>query len=422
MNIGIIGNGGREHSICFKVKQSPLVKRIFCIPGNGGTSEISENIDINIDNFDKLYEVVLEKKIKLLIVGPEQPLVNGITDYFEKRNIMIFGPSKGASQLEGSKVFMKNFCQKYDIPTAKYLEIKSIEQAKKNLDNFNLPIVVKSDGLAAGKGVTICNDRITALKAIEEILNGKFKSSSKVILEEFLEGEEASYFVITDGKFGLQIGTAQDHKRIGENDTGPNTGGMGAYSPSFLISEDIEKKILEKIIEPTLVGMKDIGFPYRGILYAGLMIKNNEPKLIEYNIRFGDPECQILMMRLKSDLVEVIISSLNGTLKDKKIHWKNEHGITIVAASKGYPDKYEKFKEIKNINNFTNNDYRQIFHAGTIKKDGGKVYSAGGRVLNSTVISESLKKARAEALGILDNLDWENKYYRRDIGYKVIDK
>ena len=422
MNIGIIGNGGREHSICFKVKQSPLVEKIFCLPGNGGTSDISENIDINLNDFDKIYKIVLEKKIDLLIVGPEQPLVNGIVDYFEKKKIMIFGPSKKASQLEGSKIFMKKFCRKYNIPTAKYLEINNLQQAENGLKNFNTPIVVKSDGLAAGKGVSIFDDKSLALKEIKDILNGKFTSSKKLILEEFLEGEEASYFVVTDGNNHLQIGTAQDHKRVGENDTGPNTGGMGAYSPSFLISDQIENKIINKIIKPTLNGMKDLGCPYKGILYAGLMIKNSEPKLIEYNIRFGDPECQILMMRLKNDLIELIISTLNGTLKDKKVSWKNEHGITVVGVSKGYPDKYEKFKELKNISTFTNNENKQLFHAGTLKKKDGKIYSAGGRVINSTVISDSLKQARDQALETLDNLDWENKYYRRDIGFKVIDK
>ena len=309
MNIGIIGSGGREHSICFKLKQSSLVNRIYCIPGNAGTSEISENLNININDFEKIYREIKNKDIKLLIVGPEVPLVNGIVDFFQKKNIKVFGPNRNASRLEGSKLFMKKICKDFNIPTAKYEEITSANQAKKIINNFKFPIVVKSDGLAAGKGVTICKNKKEAIKDILEILNGKFKSSKKVIIEEFLKGEEASYFIISDGKNYLPIGTAQDHKRIGENDTGLNTGGMGAYSPSKIISKDIEKKILKKIIAPTIKAMKSIGSPYKGILYAGLMIDKSEPKLIEYNIRLGDPECQVLMMRLKNDLLDLILST-----------------------------------------------------------------------------------------------------------------
>jgi phosphoribosylamine--glycine ligase len=317
---------------------------------------------------------------------------------------------------------MKKICKDFNIPSAKYKEITNINNVEKFIEKFNLPIVVKSDGLAAGKGVTICNSKEQAIKDIKDILNGKFKLSKKVVIEEFLEGEEASYFIITDGENYIPIGTAQDHKRIGENDTGPNTGGMGAYSPSFLITAEVEKKIKQKIIEPTLKGMKEIGCPYKGILYAGLMIKNSEPKLIEYNIRFGDPECQILMMRLENDLIDLITATFNKTLLNKKISWTKEPGITIVAASKGYPGNFEKLKEIKNIHMIKSNNKQQLFHAGTIKKNDGKIYSHGGRVLNSTVVDSNLETARNKALEILDNLDWSNKYYRRDIGYQVIDK
>jgi phosphoribosylamine--glycine ligase len=357
-----------------------------------------------------------------LIVGPEIPLVNGITDFFEEKKIKVFGPSKKASMLEGSKAFMKKICKDFNIPSAKYKEITNINDAEKFIEEFNLPIVVKSDGLAAGKGVTICDSKEKAIKDIKDILNGKFKLSKKAVIEEFLQGEEASYFIITDGENYIPIGTAQDHKRIGENDTGPNTGGMGAYSPSYLITAEVEEKIKQKIIEPTLKGMKEIGCPYKGILYAGLMINNSEPKLIEYNVRFGDPECQILMMRLENDLIDLITSTFNKTLLNKKVSWTKEPGITIVAASKGYPGNFEKLKEIKNIHMIKSNNKKQLFHAGTIKKNDGKIYSHGGRVLNSTVVDSSLEKARNKALEILDNLDWSNKYYRRDIGYQVIDK
>ena len=422
MNIGIIGSGGREHSICFKLKQSNKINNLYCLPGNAGTSEISQNIDVDINDFKKLYEIIKNKKIDILIVGPEIPLVNGITDFFEEKKIKVFGPSKKASMLEGSKAFMKKICKDFNIPSAKYKEITNINDAEKFIEEFNLPIVVKSDGLAAGKGVTICDSKEKAIKDIKDILNGKFKLSKKVVIEEFLEGEEASYFIITDGENYIPIGTAQDHKRIGENDTGPNTGGMGAYSPSFLITAEVEEKIKQKIIEPTLKGMKEIGCPYKGILYAGLMIENSEPKLIEYNIRFGDPECQILMMRLENDLIDLITATFNKTLLNKKVSWTKEPGITIVAASKGYPENFEKLKEIKNIHMIKSNNKKQLFHAGTIKKNDGKIYSHGGRVLNSTVVDTNLETARNKALEILDNLDWSNKYYRRDIGYQVIDK
>ena len=422
MNIGIIGSGGREHSICFKLKQSNKINNLYCLPGNAGTSEISQNIDVDINDFKKLYEIIKNKKIDILIVGPEIPLVNGITDFFEEKKIKVFGPSKKASMLEGSKAFMKKICKDFNIPSAKYKEITNINDAEKFIEKFNLPIVVKSDGLAAGKGVTICDSKEKAIKDIKDILNGKFKLSKKVVIEEFLEGEEASYFIITDGENYIPIGTAQDHKRIGENDTGPNTGGMGAYSPSLLITAEVEEKIKQKIIEPTLKGMKEIGCPYKGILYAGLMIENSEPKLIEYNIRFGDPECQILMMRLENDLIDLITATFNKTLLNKKVSWTKEPGITIVAASEGYPGNFEKLKEIKNINMIKSDNKKQLFHAGTIKKNDGKIYSHGGRVLNSTVVDSNLETARNKALEILDNLDWSNKYYRRDIGYQVIDK
>ncbi|MFL2896410.1 MAG: phosphoribosylamine--glycine ligase [Candidatus Pelagibacter sp.] len=422
MNIGIIGSGGREHSICFKLKQSSLINRIYCIPGNAGTSEISENLNIDINDFEKIYKEIKNKDIKLLIVGPEVPLVNGIVDYFQKKNIRVFGPNRNASRLEGSKLFMKKICKNFNIPTAKYEEITSANQAKKIINNFKFPIVVKSDGLAAGKGVTICKNKKEAIKDILKILNGKFKSSKKVIIEEFLKGEEASYFIISDGKNYLPIGTAQDHKRIGENDTGLNTGGMGAYSPSKIISKDIEKKILKKIIAPTIKAMESIGSPYKGILYAGLMIDKSEPKLIEYNIRLGDPECQVLMMRLKNDLLDLILSTFNNGLMKKKISWIKKPGITIVAASKGYPGKFDTLKEIKNLKNIKYDKSQQLFHAGTIKSKGGKILSNGGRVLNSTVIDSNLLKARKKALKILDKIKWKNKYYRRDIGFRVIKK
>lgn len=419
MNVCVIGSGGREHAICFKLKQSVKLNNLFCMPGNAGTAMICQNLDVDILNFDEIYKTLKKYSIELVVVGPEIPLVAGIVDYLENKGIKVFGPSMKASQLEGSKIFMKNFCKKFNIPTAKYFEVKSLTEAKKILSEFNAPIVVKSDGLAAGKGVTICNSIDEALDDIGEIMSGKFQSSNKVIIEEFLKGEEASYFVITDGKNFQQVGTAQDHKRVGENDTGLNTGGMGAYSPSLIINKKIEEKILDKIIQPTIHGMKELGHPYTGILYAGLMIHEDEPKLIEYNIRFGDPECQALMMRLKTDLLDLINFTINQKLNEIKINWSENPSITVVAASQGYPGKFKKDIEINNLPRDTESLNEQLFHAGTYEKN-GKIFSNGGRVLNSTVSLEDLKSSRDRALELLDELDWENKYYRRDIGWRAI--
>jgi phosphoribosylamine--glycine ligase len=419
MNVCVIGSGGREHAICFKLKQSVKLNNLFCMPGNAGTAMICQNLDVDILNFDEIYKTLKKYSIELVVVGPETPLVAGIVDYLENRGIKVFGPSMKASQLEGSKIFMKNFCKKFNIPTAKYFEVKSLTEAKKVLSEFNTPIVVKSDGLAAGKGVTICNSINEALVDIDEIMSGKFQSSNKVIIEEFLKGEEASYFIITDGKNFQQVGTAQDHKRVGENDTGLNTGGMGAYSPSLIINKKIEEKILNKIIQPTINGMKELGHPYTGILYAGLMIHEDEPKLIEYNIRFGDPECQALMMRLKTDLIDLINFTINQKLNEIKINWTENPSITVVAASQGYPGKFKKDIEINNLPKDTENLNEQLFHAGTYEKN-GKIFSNGGRVLNSTVSLKDLKSSRDRALELLDELDWENKYYRRDIGWRAI--
>ncbi len=419
MKVAIIGSGGREHSICYKLKQSKNLKKLVCIPGNAGTAQICENLNVDISNFNQLYDELKKKEIDIVIVGPEVPLVEGIKDFLEEKSIKVFGPSKKASQLEGSKLFLKNFCSEFKIPSARFQEVKNLSEASDCIDKFGLPIVVKSDGLAAGKGVTICNKKEEALNDVKAIFSGKFKSSKKVILEEFLKGEEASYFVITDGEDFLPIGTAQDHKRIFENDVGPNTGGMGAYSPSYLITDDIESKIISRIIKPTLAGMKKIGSPFSGILYAGLMINNGDPKLIEYNIRFGDPECQILMMRMKSDFLEIVINTIEKNLKNKKIEWYDYPGITIVASNKGYPGDYDKSTVIKNLNKIDQNENIQIFHAGTSNVN-GEIIAIGGRVLNSTVTNKSLKIARDEALRALDKLEWENKYYRRDIGWRAI--
>ena len=419
MNVAVIGSGGREHALCFKLSESQKITQLFCIPGNAGTNEICKNIDIDYLNFDLLHSTLLENNISLVIVGPEIPLVEGIVDYLADKNIFAFGPSKKASQLEGSKAFMKKVCQDFNIPTAAYEEFDNLEQAKKFINQSKHPLVIKSDGLAAGKGVTISQTAEQSVQCAKEILEGKFKTSKKVVIEEFLEGEEASYFIITDGKNYLPIGTAQDHKRIGENDTGPNTGGMGAYSPSLLITKELQEKINKEIIEPTIKGLNKIGCSFVGILYAGLMIKDNQPKLIEYNIRFGDPECQVLMMRMDNDLIDLVLSVKNKNLLNQKIIWKEDPCITIVAAAKGYPEKYQVETEIKNLKNITTNSTQQLFHAGTINKN-GKILANGGRVLNATSSATNLKQARDKAHEMLNLVDWDDMYFRKDIGWRVI--
>jgi phosphoribosylamine--glycine ligase len=419
MNIAVIGSGGREHSICFKLKQSRTINKIFCIPGNAGTSELAQNIDIDILNFKNISNFLRNNNTKIVFVGPEVPLVNGIKDYLEKKGFFVFGPSKAASRLEKSKSFTKSLCKKYKIPTANYKSFNNMKGVKNYIHKMNTPIVIKADGLASGKGVFICKNKKIALKKCAEINKGKFKSSRKFVIEEFLSGEEASYFILSDGKNYKFFGTAQDHKRIGEGDTGPNTGGMGAYSPSNIIDDMVEEKVKKQIIEPTLKGLKKLGCPFVGILYAGLIIENNQPKLIEYNIRLGDPECQVLMMRLKTDLLKIILACKRKQINKIKINWSNKKAITIVASSKGYPNKKDRVSEIKNLDRISLNNNQYIFHASTFKKN-DKIFSSGGRVLNSTALNKNLKSARNTCIRMLKKINWKDKYFRRDIGWRAI--
>ncbi len=419
MNLAVIGSGGREHAICYKLSLSKKISKLICIPGNAGTQKIAENISEDIGDFEKIYKIIKKKNIDIVIVGPEQPLTDGITDYLKERSVRVLGPDKFASQLEGSKAFMKNLCEKNNIPTAKYGVFENLSEAKNFMKKIGLPVVVKADGLAAGKGVTICNSVDEAVKETKKILEGRFKSSKKVVLEEFLKGEELSYFAIVDKNSYHFFGSAQDHKKVGEGDSGPNTGGMGAYSPAILLTDKLEEKIKRKIIDPTLKAMKDLGHPYEGFLYAGLMITNGEPYLIEYNIRMGDPECQVLMMRLKTDLLEIIDCATKSNLKNLKIEWKENKCITIVLCANGYPGSYIKDKEIKNLSIINSDENHQIFHAGTYKKN-NKVFSSGGRVLNVTCSNDNLKKARNESLANLKKINWTEGFFRKDIGWRVI--
>ena len=421
MNIGLIGSGGREHALCQKIHESKLIKKIICFPGNAGTAKIAKNIKADILNFREIHQLVQFHKIDLVIVGPEEPLVRGLVDYLRKKKIKVFGPDKFASRLEGSKAFMKKVCKSNNIPTADYKICKNKKDVLNFLKKSKLPLVVKADGLAAGKGVTICSSKKKVLKISEEIFKGKFKSSKKIVLEEFLEGEEASYFVIADKKTFKFFGTAQDHKRVKENDKGPNTGGMGAYSPAKIIDKKLEKKIINKIIKPTFFALKKKKIYYTGFLYVGLMIQDNEPYLIEFNVRMGDPECQVILPRLKTDLLKIIKNVVNNKLKQTSINWHKKKSMTVVLCSKGYPGKYKKNKTIKNLDRIklSKNDF--IYHAGT-KLENDQLKSNGGRVLNITSVGTDFLNIRKKIIKIIKNINWKGGFFRRDIGWKIINK
>ena len=419
MKVAVIGSGGREHAICAALNNSKNVNKIYCIPGNAGTNLIAENIEIEIDNFEKIKNFILANKIDLTIIGPEKPLVDGIVDYLENYNIKTFGPNKIASQLEGSKIFTKKLCEKYKIPTAKFGIFKSPKEVEKFLTNCNFPIVIKADGLAAGKGVYICDDKLQSIIAVNEIFNGKFGEAKEVLIEEFLKGEEMSFFIISDGKNFKTFGTAQDHKRAFEGDKGNNTGGMGAYSPSKFESKLLDKKILNKIINPTLEGLNKLNATFTGFLYAGLMIVDGEPFLIEYNVRMGDPECQTILPKLKTDFLQIIQACVDKNLSSVNLEWSNQKSLCIVLCSKGYPEKYDNNIEIKNLDKIHLKDNEFIYHAGT-KNDKSKIFSNGGRVLNFVIVSEEFKKSRNKAIDLINELNWDNGFYRKDIGYKVI--
>ena len=421
MIVGVIGSGGREHSICELLKRSNKVNKIYCFPGNAGTSKIANNVNIDTNNFEIFKDYILKNKIELVVVGPEKPLVDGLVDYLQKFEIKVFGPNKLASQLEGSKIFTKKICEKYNIPSSKFGVFHNIDDANNFLKKSSHPIVIKADNLASGKGVYICDSVEESSKAVKEVFDGKFGKTGKVLIEEFLRGEEMSFFIISDGISIQNFGTAQDHKRVLEGDKGKNTGGMGAYSPSRLIGEKLEKKILNKIINPTLRALKDLATEYRGFLYAGLMIIDNEPYLIEYNVRMGDPECQTILPKLNTDLFEIFLACCNQNLKEIKINWNNKKSLCVVLCSKGYPEKYEKNVEIKNLNKIELNSQDFLFHAGTIEK-GGKFFSVGGRVLNFISLSDEFLKARENINKYLKKLNWTGGFYRKDIGYKVINK
>ena len=421
MKVGIIGSGGREHALCYAIKKSKKVEKIYCIPGNAGTNNLAINVNLDLNDFNLLKQFIIDNEFKIIIVGPEKPLVDGIVDFLETNKIKVFGPNKVASKLEGSKIFTKNICKKYNIPTARFGVFENKENALNFLNECNFPLVVKADNLAAGKGVYICADKSEAELAIKEIFNGKFGKANEILIEEFLNGEEMSFFIISDGTNIKKFGTAQDHKRVGEGDLGLNTGGMGAYSPSRLENNELDTKILNKIIKPTLTALKDLGTHFKGFLYAGLMIKNEEPFLIEYNVRMGDPECQTILPRLKTNFFEIIEATLDNKLNEINIDWCNKKSLSIVQCSHGYPQSYEKEQEIKNLDKIILNENEFIFHAGT-KILQSKIVSNGGRVLNFVAKSENFKKSREMVINLIKKINWKHGFYRKDIGYKVIDE
>ena len=420
MKIAIIGSGGRENAIAYKISKSFVQKKIYCIPGNAGTEKIAKNINLDINNFSKVGKFVDKFKIDLVIIGPEKPLVSGLVDFLKKKKVKVFGPNKKVSQLEGSKIFTKKICKKYNIPTSKFGIFNSQLKAFNFLKKSKMPIVVKADGLASGKGVYICESLEDSKKAVNEIFNGKFGIAKNVLIEEFLKGDEMSYFILSDGKSFKSFNTAQDHKRVGEGDVGKNTGGMGAYSPSSLNNLKLEKKIINKIVRPTFKAINKMGESYTGFLYLGLMIKKNEPYLIEFNVRMGDPECQTILPLLKSDLLNLILSCCEGKLKEQRIEWHNKKSLCIVLCSKGYPERYKKNILIQNLKNLKTDKNNYIFHAGT-KISKNKIFATGGRILNFVSVSNNYKKSRKNVIKQIKELNWKHGFFRKDIGYKIID-
>ena len=420
MNILILGSGGREHSLAWAIKQNPKCDNIFVAPGNAGIAQIAKCISVDILNAPQVVNTVKEYNIDFVLIGPEAPLAEGVSDILKREGILTFGPSKASSQLETSKKFTKEICDACGAPTAEYRSFDSLEPALTYVEAKGAPLVVKADGLAAGKGVIVATDIEMAISAVHEIFSGSFgNAGASVVIEEFMEGEEASLFVLVDGETILPIGTAQDHKRVGDGDTGLNTGGMGAYSPAPILNEEILKKTVERIIRPTMREMVRRGMPFTGVLYAGLMIKESDPRLVEYNVRFGDPECQVLMMRLGGQILDALLSTAKGKLSDVKINWATDHSITVVMASNGYPGSYETGTEIVGLANLPSDSNFMCFHAGTEEKN-GKVLANGGRVLNITTRAETLVKAQKNAYEMIETIDWPDGFYRKDIGWRAL--
>ena len=421
MKVLIIGSGGREHALAWKCAQDDIVKHVFVCPGNAGTylEDKVSNVELNLNEFSSIEKFCLEEKVELVIIGPEQPLVDGLTDFLQSKNIKTFGPSKNAAQLEGSKTFSKDFFVKYNIPTAKYKSFDNFESSLEYLNEISFPTVVKADGLAAGKGVIICQNSEEAIKALDSIFNDKAfgTAGNRVVIEEFLEGEEASFIAVVSKDKIIPLATSQDHKAVGDGDVGLNTGGMGAYSPAPIVTEEIHKKILNEVMYPTMNGLINEGSPYLGFLYAGLMIKDNEIKVLEFNCRFGDPETQPILLRLNSSLVELCKAAIDDELDTYSIQWTEKHSCGVVIASEGYPEDYESNKKVSIKENSIKDS--KLFHAGT-KYENEMVLTSGGRVFCATALGSDLKDAQKNAYNLVNNVEFDGAFFRKDIGFKGI--
>lgn len=422
MKVLVIGSGGREHALSWAISKSPLLTKLYCAPGNGGMAGVGECVDLKPMDFTAIVDFCRAEAIDFVVVGPEDPLAGGLVDVLNEAGIKSFGPSKAAAQLEASKGYTKDLCAEFGIPTAAYARFEALEPARAYLKEQGLPIVIKADGLAAGKGVIIPESMEEAEQALEEIFGGKFgDAGARVVIEEFMTGEEASFFALADGVVALPLATAQDHKRVGDGDTGPNTGGMGAYSPAPIMTPEMCERAMREIVQPTLDAMAKRGTPFKGVLYAGLMLTDQGPKLVEYNARFGDPETQVLMLRLKSDILPALIACHEGTLGGISLDWHDEAALTVVMAAKGYPGDYAKGTEIGGLSEAGGDGDVEIFHAGTQLKD-GKILASGGRVLNVTARGQSVSQARDKAYEAIRKIDWPGGFCRRDIGWRAIER
>jgi phosphoribosylamine---glycine ligase len=420
MNVLLIGSGGREHALAWALSASPLLTKLYCAPGNGGIAQVAECVALDTADHAAVIAWCRANKIDFVVIGPEIPLVAGLASDLAKAGIKHFGPSKAAAQLEGSKGFTKDLCREFSIPTAAFGRFSDAATAKAYLSHHGVPIVVKADGLAAGKGVIMAETIAQAMAGIDACFSGEFGSAgSEVVLEEWMQGEEASFFALVDGTSALALATAQDHKRVGDGDTGPNTGGMGAYSPAPVMTPALVQRTMDEIIHPTVRAMQTRGMPFKGVLYAGLMITKDGPKLIEYNVRFGDPETQVLMMRLKSDLLAALLATADGVLKTFDLRWRNEVALTVVMAANGYPGAYAKGSEIRGLDEAVAIDGVEIFHAST-RREGDKILANGGRVLNVTALGKTVAEAQARAYAAIDLIDWPEGFCRRDIGWRAI--
>ncbi|MBV7410791.1 phosphoribosylamine--glycine ligase [Maritimibacter sp. DP1N21-5] len=420
MNILILGGGGREHALAWAVMQNPKCDKLIVAPGNAGIATIAECATLDIEDGEKVVDFCNVMSIDFVIIGPEAPLAAGVADALETAGILAFGPSRAAARLEASKSFTKEICDAAKAPTAAYARFTEAAPAKDYIRAQGAPIVVKADGLAAGKGVIVAMDEDSALAAIDDMFGGEFGAAgAEVVIEEFMTGEEGSLFVLSDGETLLPVGTAQDHKRVGDGDTGPNTGGMGAYSPAPVLTDAVVEKAMDEIVAPTMRVMAERGTPYKGVLYAGLMVEDGQPRLVEYNVRFGDPECQVLMMRLGAQALDLMIACAEGKLADRQVNWAEDHAMTVVMAAKGYPGDYEKGSVIKGLDAIEESSKQMVFHAGTREKD-GQVVASGGRVLNVTARGDSLAEARDRAYGMIDKIDWPEGFNRSDIGWRAL--